>query len=336
MRAFLVGGTGQIGRAVARRLAAAGWEVVVASRSGTLPDGLADLGVRAARCDREVGGELESALGDGADLVVDAVAFTAAHGAQLNALAGAVGAAVVISSASVYCDDEGRTLDEADSLETFPRLPVPIPETQRTVEPSDATYSTQKLALERAVLEGPLPVTVLRPCAIHGPGSEQPRELFFVKRILDGRKRVLLVRNGESRFHTTSVANLAELVRLAAERPGDRVLNCGDPAPPSVLEICDAVCAAVGASLEPVLVPESSYELGRALGNPWAVPFPLLVDMTAAERELGYGAVATYGEAVRDTVAWLVEDGAHRDWSGTYLGKFFDYDAEDAAIAAAG
>jgi nucleoside-diphosphate-sugar epimerase len=304
----------------------------VASRTGLLPNDLAELGVAAVRCDRDEPNGLAAALGGGADVVVDIVAFEARHAEQLNALAPIVGSLVVVSSASVYVDDEGRTLDEAESIETFPRLPVPIPETQRTVQPSPATYSTQKVAVEQAVLAGPLPATVVRPCAVHGPGSELPRELFFVKRILDGRRRVLLVCNGESRFHTTSVRNLAELVRLAAERPADRVLNCGDRDPPSVLEICSAVCTALDAALEPVLVPESSYELGRALGNPWAVPFPFVVDMHAAARELGYHPVVTYPEAVRDTVDWLVAEGAHQDWSGTYLERFVDYAAEDAAL----
>jgi nucleoside-diphosphate-sugar epimerase len=331
-RAFLLGGTGQIGQAVAPRFAEAGWEVVVASRSGSLPGGLAELGVRAARVDRDAPAELEAAIGDGVDVLVDIVAFTRAHAEQLNGLAGNVGSVVVISSASVYADDAGRTLDEAESIETFPRFPVPIPETYRTVAPSDMTYSTQKSALEQELLAGSLPATILRPCAIHGPGSELPRELYFVKRMLDRRRIVALVSNGESRFHTTSVANLAELVRLAAMSPATRVLNCGDPSPPSVLEIARAAGAALGHDFEEVLVPESGYER-RELSNPWAVPFPLLVDMSLAERELGYRPVTTYTEAVRETCEWLVEDGAHRDWSGTYLGRYFDYAAEDALLA---
>jgi nucleoside-diphosphate-sugar epimerase len=291
--------------------------------------------VRAVRVDRTVAGELESALGDGVDLLVDVVAFTHADAEQLNALAGRVGSVVAISSASVYADESGRTLDEATSLDTFPRLPLPIPESQRTVEPSDATYSTQKRALELALLEGPVDVTVVRPCAIHGPGSELPRELYFVKRVLDGRRAVVLVSNGASRFHTTSVDNVAELIRLAAERPGSRVVNCGDPEPPSVLEIGRAVGAALGHAFDEVLIAESSYER-RDLSNPWAVPFPLVVDMGAAERELGYRPVTSYVEAVRATCAWLAEEAPRRDWTGTYLGKYFDYAAEDAVRAKRG
>ena len=37
------------------------------------------------------------------------------------------------------------------------------------------------------------------------------REAWFVKRILDGRRRIPLAYSGESRFHTTATANLAVL-----------------------------------------------------------------------------------------------------------------------------
>jgi nucleoside-diphosphate-sugar epimerase len=333
MRAVLIGGPGQIGRAAARALVAEGWDVVAVSRSGRLPDGLARLGVHAVSADREDDWALREAVGQGADVVVDAVAYTRTHGEQLNALAGLAGSLVVISSASVYADDEGRTLDEAKDLDTFPRLPVPIPETQPTARAGDESYSRRKVALEQTVLGGPVPATVLRPCAIHGPGSPLPRELHFVQRAVDGRRRVALASNGESRFHTTSVANLAELVRLAAARPADRVLNAGDPDPPTTLEICRAIGVALDHEFEPVLFGEHSSEL-PGIDSPWATPRPFVVDMSSAERELGYRPVTTYPEAVRETCAWLVgELECGRDWKGTYLEESLDYAAEDAALA---
>lgn len=324
MRAVLIGGTGQIGRAAARALAADGWDVVAISRSGTLPDGLAELGVRAAVADRSDDGQLRAALGDGADVVLDTVAFTRGHGEQLNGLAGLVGSLIVISSASVYADEAGRALDGESE---FPDIPVPILETQRTAEPGDATYSTRKAELEQTLLEGPLPSTLVRACAIHGPGAQLPRELFFVKRAHDERRRVALAWNGESRFHTTSVPNLAELIRLAAAQPADRALNAGDPDPPSTLEICEAIGAAMDHEFEPVLLPDEAVE------NPWAVPRPFVVSMEAAERELGYRPVTTYPEAVRETCAWLVgELERGRSWDGTYLEGMIDYAAEDEVL----
>ena len=330
-RAVLIGGTGMIGRAAARALAADGWEVVAVSRSGTLPEGLAALGVESLVADRENDAELRAALGAGADVVFDSVAMNRGHGVQLNGLEGLVGSLVVISTASVYADDEGRALDGEGG--DPPQLPVPILETQRTAEPGDATYSTQKAELEQTLLEGPLPATLIRACAIHGEGAQNPRELFFVKRAVDGRRRVALAWRGESRFNTASVANLAELIRLAAAQPGDRLLNGGDPDPPSTLEICHAIGNALEYEFEPVLLPADEFN------NPWGVPSssPLVVSMEAAERELGYRPVTTYPEAVKETCAWLVgELERGRSWEGSYIADSLDYAAEDEVLAAHG
>jgi nucleoside-diphosphate-sugar epimerase len=170
----------------------------------------------------------------------------------------------------------------------------------------------------------------LRACAIHGPGAKLPREVYFAKRAVDGRRRVAIAWNGESRFHTTSVANLAELIRLAATKPGDRALNAGDPEPPTTLEICHAIGGALDHDFEPVLLPGEAYD------NPWATPAhqPFVVSMDAAEQELGYRPVTTYPEAVRETCAWLVgELEGGRSWEGTYLEGMLDYAAEDEAMA---
>jgi nucleoside-diphosphate-sugar epimerase len=318
-----------IGRAASAALARDGWEVVALSRSGEVSEELAALGVRGAAADRVDDAQLRAAIGGSADVVIDMVAYTGEHGEQLNGLADIAGSLVVISSASVYADAEGRALD---GVSDPPHMPVPVLETQPTVEPGDETYSTRKVALEQAVLGGPLPATCVRACAIHGPGAKLPRELYFAKRAHDRRQRVAIAYRGESRFHTTSVPNLAELIRLAAAQPGDRAFNAGDPDASTTLDICRAVGAAMGHEFEPVLLPGDEYD------NPWGSPpdAPFVISMEAAERELGYRAVATYPEAVRETCAWLVEElEAGRDWNGTYLEGMLDYAAEDEVLGSA-
>ena len=300
-----------IGRAVAERLRDGGWDVTVASR-----------GARAAAdlvLDREHGLDTVPEC----DALVDVVAFDDRHAEQLLGLAGRVGSLIVISSASVYADEAGRSLDEAEGEASFPHLPVPIPETQRTVEPGPATYSTRKVALERALLEqDAIAATIIRPCAVHGPGASLPRELYFVKRALDGRRFWLLAHRGDSVFHTTSVQNLAALVAHAAERPGRRVLNCGDPDPPNVLEIGRAIARAFDHDVVACLVPGEP----EVAANPWAVPRPFVLDLTAAERELRHRPAHAYEDAVVETVRWLVET---RLPPAGYLTALFDYDAED-------
>ncbi|MCX5414197.1 NAD(P)-dependent oxidoreductase [Streptomyces sp. NBC_00059] len=336
----MLGATGQIGRAAVRALAEDGWEVTAASRGGGR-DATWDDGVRAVAVDREEKGALAAALGDGCDVLVDMVAFSRDHALQLAGLGDRAGSAVVISSGAVYADDRGRSFDTQGEPDGFPEYPVPIPESQPTVAPGDATYGTRKVALEEELLAAGdvLPVTLLRAGAVHGEHCRTPRELYFAKRLLDGRRRRVLAHGGTSRFHPVHVSNVAELIRLAAKKPGSRVLNAGDPRIPTVAEIGAAVDDVLGLTTETVLIPGAPPE-GGVGDTPWSGAHPVVYDMSLAERELGYRAVTDYTESLPGTVEWLTAQLAGRDWRqafpkmvATYGEDLFDYAAEDAWLA---
>lgn len=339
-RAVVIGATGQIGRVAVGALARDGWEVTAVSRGGGRDEGWPE-DVRVAAADREDDGALAGVVGDGCDVLVDMVAYGASHARQLGSLAGRVGSAVVISSISVYEDDKGRNFDTQSEPDGFPEYPVPITEGQRTISPGEASYSTGKAALERELLSlgGRLPTTLLRAGAIHGPHCLTPRELYFVKRNLDGRTRRVLPFGGESRFHPASVHNIAELIRLAAAQPGVRALNAVDPEAPTVAEIAGAIDAVMGVETESVLLdgPPPSPVVGD---TPWSVPAPVVCDMSAAERELGYRPLVRYAESLPKTVAWIEGRLAGRDWREAYpklfetYGDLFDYAAEDTFLNA--
>ncbi|MBD0328774.1 MAG: NAD-dependent epimerase/dehydratase family protein [Thermoleophilia bacterium] len=321
-----------IGRAVVPRLRDVGWDVTLGSR-GEREHAPGLEGARFAPVDRREPGSLERAVADGADVLVDVLAMRPADAEQLLGLAGRVGSLVAISTASVYAGTDGRVLDDMQGPDDFPDYPVPIPESQPTAPPGESTYSREKAAMERLLLEqDALPATVVRPCAIHGPGDRQAREWFFVKRALDRRPYVVLAYRGASRFHTTSSANLGELVRLAAERPGTRAVNCGDPEPPTVLEIGRSVARILDHEWVEVLL-AGGEEVG---GTPWSAPAPLVVDMTAADHELGYRPVTRYDEWLERTVEYLVAATRDRPWQAAFpVGARylrFDYEAEDACV----
>ncbi|MET9922734.1 NAD-dependent epimerase/dehydratase family protein [Streptomyces sp. NPDC006435] len=339
--AWVLGATGQIGRVAVRALVEDGWEVTAASRGGGRDDRWDDA-VRTVALDRNEEGALAAALGDSCDVLVDMVAYGADHAGQLTGLADRIGSAVVISSGAVYEDDRGRSFDTQKEPDGAPCYPVPIPESQRTVEPGDSTYGTRKIRLERDLLAAgeTLPVTLLRAGAIHGPYCRTPRELYFVKQLLDGRTRRVLAFDGRSRFHPVHVSNLAELIRLAALRPGSRVLNAGDPQAPTVFEIGAAIDAVLGRSIETVLMAGAPGEDLVGL-TPWSSAHPIVYDMTAAERELGYRPVTDYVESLPETVEWLAAQLAEGDWTEmfpamlrSYDRKLFDYAPEDAWLEA--
>jgi nucleoside-diphosphate-sugar epimerase len=326
-RMFVRGGSGQIGRALVPAMLARGWEVAVGSRGNApVPDG-----ARAVQVDRADTDALRGALGDGVDVLVDCIAYERAHAEQLLGLDGLARSLVVVSSAAVYADAEGRTFDSDE----FPSYPVPVNERlQPTVEPGDESYATKKRAIELALLgQDEVPATLIRAGAIYGGGREA-RELYFVKRVMDGRRYVVLGDRGRSRFHTIAAENLAELIRLCAERPGSRVLNAGDPEPPTLLEISRAIAQALDHDWTEVLLPTH----GEPCETPWTVPRPVVLDMTEAEFEVGYRAVTTYARGVRATCEWLVEAARERPWEeiapqlAEHAPTSFDYEAEDRLL----
>lgn len=327
--ALIIGGAGQIGQATARNLLDHGWSVRLAQRQAArLPSDLAAR-VNLVAIDREQAGALAKAVGGGVDALIDTVAFDEAHARQLLGVQADVGAFVVISSGSVCCDDEGRTLDEA-ARAGFPHFPVPITEDQPTTAPGPATYSTRKVALEQALLQrAGRPVTILRPFAIHGPGSTHPREWWFVKRFGDGRRLIPLAYRGESRFHTSATVNIAELIRVVLEAPATRVLNAVDPQALSVAEIGQVIAGLYGVS--PQLLLLDGPPVHGVGATPFGGPLPLVADMSRAAA-LGYRPVATYQEAIGAACRSAEALAAAGVPFAPYLTTMFDYAAEDAAF----
>jgi nucleoside-diphosphate-sugar epimerase len=335
-RALILGGTGAIGRATALRLLAAGWQVDLAARDPAgMPRQIADAGGRFVLAPRDVRDALGAALGDGADLLVDCVCYTAAEATLLVQLARRAASTVMISSKAVYVDAAGNH----SNSDVAPRFEGPIAETQPTVAPGDSDYTTRegyganKVAAERMLLDSGLPVTVLRPSKIHGAGSRRPREWVFVKRVLDRRPAVFLARRGEGVDHTTAAANIAALIEVAAAKPAARILNSADPDAPSALEISRVIARHLGHSWEEILLDD-----GQLGSHPWDVEHPIVLD-TSAALALGYEPAGDYATTVVEEVDWLASGGdgpgslpAPRD---LFFAPLLDYDAEDRYLTAA-
>ncbi|EIZ78166.1 putative reductase [Novosphingobium sp. Rr 2-17] len=83
----------------------------IASRGlRTLPEDFVALGANIVALDRENPRALARALGDGANTLIGVTAYGPAEGRQLVEVQHSVGALVVVSSSSVYRDDEGRLI----------------------------------------------------------------------------------------------------------------------------------------------------------------------------------------------------------------------------------
>jgi len=283
---------------------------------------------------------LARAFGDGADLLVDCVCYTADDARTLLPFARAAGSTAMISSKGVYVDAAGRHSNSG----VPPRFDGPVRETQPTVAPGSGDYDSRegyganKVTAEQVLLDSGAPVTVLRPSKIHGAGARRPREWVFVKRVLDGRRVVLLARRGAGVDHTTAAVNIAALIDVVGAKPGARILNIADPDAPSALEICRAVARHLGHEWEEVLLDDDAdATLGR---HPWDGPHPIVLD-TSAATELGYEAAGDYATTVGEELDWLVAAAQGGTDAGLvprdddpYFAPMLDYAAEDRHLAA--
>ncbi len=333
-KALIIGDTGQIGSAAASALTEAGWEVTGASRRG-------GRSTRSIPLDRDDTEALADAA-HGVDLVVDTVAFNPYHAQQLLTLD--VGSLVVISTASVYLGANGTYLDIAEDHHSFPDFPIPIDEHWPTIDNSEQTYSPLKAAMERDLLQGSTPASVLRPGAIHGPHSPALREWYFIKRVLDARPHAVLAFDGSSRFSTTSTANLAALIVACARNPGSRALNAVDDEGLAVADIGRSIFEAMGHDAPILTFPGPPQgELGA---SPWGVSKPIVLSMDAARKQVGYAPAASYAESVIADIEWVTRavadaEAAGESWQELFPGivsrygadGWFPYDAEDSFVA---
>ncbi|MBN6039963.1 sugar nucleotide-binding protein [Amycolatopsis sp. 195334CR] len=295
-RALILGGTGGIGRAVARRLLTDGWQVDVTGRDpARMPRDLAGAGF-----------SREPVLGTGVDLLVDCTCFTAKHAEALLPLARHATSTVMLSSKAVYVDGQGHHVNSTEP----PRFDGPITEHQPTVPPGSMPYDSpegygpNKVAAEQTLLDSGLPITVLRPSKVHGEGAANPLEWHFLEQALARQPVVQLARRGRGIDHPSATVNIAALVATVADRPGARVLNAADPDAPDGLAISRIVAAAAGHSWrEELLDDDAPPGLGW---HPWDRVPPIVLDMGAAHA-LGYRPAGDYATTVQDELRWLIE-----------------------------
>lgn len=292
-RAIVLGGTGVIGRAVGRRLATAGWRVDLVARTAREP--FPDVLV----ADRHDPTALRTAVGAGADLLVDCLSYTAADAETLLPLLGDVTTTVVMSARAVYVDDDGNHLNST----TAPRFAAPVTEEQPTVMPSRTAdfnsregYAACKVAAERVLLDSGLPVTILRASKVHGAGSPRPISEFFVERILSG-DDVLRLAHPDHADHLTAAVTIANLVADLAGQPGSRILNVADADAPTLTGAADVVARHLGHDWRIVEDAEATAHPG------WGQRRPMLLDTRAAEA-LGHRP-GTFARTIGAEIDWL-------------------------------
>ena len=324
MKALVTGGTGFLGKALARRLQACGNEVTVLGRNPAVLAELEREGMQPIRADLADGETIKAAC-QGQEVVFHSGALSSAWGpARLfyqanvlgtqNVIAGCEAAGVqrlvYVSTPSIYFRFESR-------LDVREDAPLPA-------EAANEYARTKLLAeheIDRAFARG-LPTISIRPRAIFGEGDNAilPR---LINRLQSGRMRV--IGDGQNITDLTYVENVVDALLLCADAPVTLLgykYNITNGEPLLLWELIRKLCEALGYEF-----PRRSltYPAALRLATFFEIvntllpgqPEPLLtrymvgvlaksmtLDISAARRDLGYVPRISVEEGFNRFVHW--------------------------------
>jgi len=217
-------------------------------------------------------------------------------------------------------------------------LPVPTAEDAPLVDdPTDDPKGYRIVVTERAVFAHHPNAIHFRYPYVYGPYQLAPREWSVVRRVLDGRRRMIVADDGLTLHHHGYTENLAHALLLAADAPASAygaIYNVGDEEVLTVRQMIEIVAGALDHDLELVSMP---YDIAPPARPLLAQPLPThrVLDLRLVRERLGYHDVVPARSAVAATARWLAAHPPER--GGTeemVLTDPFDYDAEDALLAA--
>jgi nucleoside-diphosphate-sugar epimerase len=338
MKALVIGGTGPTGPDVVSALLERSFDVTVLHRGRHEPDEDVLRRVEHIHADPHFRDTLVAALGNRTfDLIV------ATYGRmRVNAevSAGRCAHFIGVGGNPAY----RGMLDRRSSWPTGMRILARETDAVVTEAGPDASsrqrFAARVAAAERAVLDaheaGAFRATYLRYPIIYGPRAWVAFERGIVRRLVAGRRRLLLPDGGLSIFTRCADRNAAAFVAAAVDHgevAAGQVYNCADDRQFSLYQWTQMICAAVGVDAEIVSVPLDwarpvwSLLPTGPLGSPHT-----LVDTTRARRDLGCTTVVRPDDALSDLVRRLVDE--QPDAAAIEAALRADFEAEDVIVDA--
>jgi nucleoside-diphosphate-sugar epimerase len=338
MKVLLIGGSGFIGPATSFYLRQAGHKVTVFHRGNTsAPPGAAEIIGHNQRL-TEYRAEFERGR---FDAVIDFILSSGRQAKELmKTFRGITERVVAISSMDVY-----RAMGVIHGTEPGPLQELPLTE-QSEVRTQQNTYSPEamqkvkqvypwaddqydKIPVEQTVLEDcDLYATVLRLPMVYGPGDPLHRFHAMLKRMDDGRKKIIFPRDlAEFRTARGFVGNVGAAIALAAtsHKASGRVYNVCEQDSLSELQWAKNIAAAVGWKGEFVVLPKE--QTPKHLLLPGNTAQHLAASSERIRRELGYNEPIAIDAAIRQTIEW---ERSHQPAAPLFMP--FNYAEEDEVL----
>jgi nucleoside-diphosphate-sugar epimerase len=213
-------------------------------------------------------------------------------------------------------------------------MPVPIPEEAPLVDnEAEERFGYLIATTEREVLRCHPNAAIFRYPYVYGPYQLVPREWSIIRRVLDGRKFILLHDSGLALMTHGYAENLAHAVLLAVDQPqasAGQAYNCGDEIQFTMRQLVEVIAHVMNHELEIVSVPGGvPFRTGAMTPHHHG-----MVDLFKLKHQLGYRDVVGTLGAVTRTIQWYLDHPLERggDMEQRLLDPF-DYEAEDRWIA---
>jgi len=181
--------------------------------------------------------------------------------------------------------------------------------------------------------EGYYAATILRFPMIYGPRQVAPREWCILRRILDGRKHLIIPDGGLKLERRGYAGNVAHAVLLAVDKPREsagEIFNVGDETIWSLKHWVELITQHLNYKWELVSMPFSIARPSRPYAGR---SFHWVPSIEKIRIQMGYRDIVPPLEGLNRTLQWILENrpqpGGEMDRG---LGDSFDYSMEDRLI----
>jgi len=315
MKVLVLGATGFIGPAVMRALAALGHDPLGVARQGAQSRALPVLAL-----DRnDAGAVARAAVAEGASVVIDLLAMTAASTEPLlAALGGHVGRYVLASSGDVYRrygaltrkepdPDPARRLAEDAPLRAT-RFPYRAKPRRPPGDPAAWMDDYDKIPIEDAArAQADLPAVIARLPMVWGPGDRQRRFAWCIEPMLRNVARLEMDAAWAAWRATYGyVEDVAHGLALCATHPDAAgTYNLGAAEAPDHAHWAERFAAVIdwGGGFDELPRREVAAPL-RARLDAMDLSLPMVADTGRIRRELGFSEVVDPTDAMARTVVW--------------------------------
>ncbi|MBV1917177.1 MAG: hypothetical protein KUG65_03840 [Sphingomonadaceae bacterium] len=322
--ALVIGGTGPTGPHIVEGMRQRGYRVSVLNR-GVHPYPFPD-DVERIVGDPHFSEPLEKALGNRTFDVV--IATYGRLKVTAKTMAGRTGHFLAVGGCAVY---QGF-VDPTDGFPTG--MLSPVSESAPLGGEGDHQFSAKLAEAERVLFDYHPDATLFRYPCVYGPRQVAPREWSLVRRVLDGRRTIVVMNGGMSLLSHNYSENAAHALMLAVDQrdaAAGKAYNCADDQQVDQRQLIEIGARALGVELEIVSIPDIESAHGAHIQ---VQPYHYLADTSLIRADLGYRDLVPAVEAITRTVQW------YRDNPLEYGGEYeqrrtdvFDYEAEDKLIA---